>query len=193
MLGLGSGPAGCLQRARLFTGIRGCTHGNDQRILFFLRRACDREVQRQGAHSERARARWIRHIYGEHDYPIVLARLVGCDDVVRSLTTREGMREGSAGLRPQRIHLRFAEPIDSVKPAGVAASEWEGHGERTDPDLAGDGVSRVIGNAGRRPVPGVESAGRARGRRAVKAAMEWVTQGNRTVTSKYSELAVAYY
>ncbi|MFI2839826.1 lysophospholipid acyltransferase family protein [Mycolicibacterium sp. PDY-3] len=96
----------------------------------------------------RGRAGFAR-IAAEHDYPIVPAGLIGGDDVYRSFTTRDGAwGRFSANLsnrlagkpdmamplvrgigptmvpRPQRMYLRFAEPIDPTRPAGVAADEW---------------------------------------------------------------------
>lgn len=88
-------------------------------------------------------------VAAEHDYPIVPAGLIGGDDVYRSLTTRDGrwgrFSQGIAKVlgapgdmampllhgigptlipRPQRMYLRFAEPIDTTKPAGVSAPDW---------------------------------------------------------------------
>lgn len=88
-------------------------------------------------------------ISAEHDYPIVPAGLIGGDDVYRSLTTRDGLfgrfsqritkalgAPGDMAMpllhgigptlipRPQRMYLRFAEPIDTTRPAGVSAPEW---------------------------------------------------------------------
>lgn len=88
-------------------------------------------------------------ISAEHDYPIVPAGLIGGDEVYRSLTSRDGLfgrfsqriakalgAPGDMAMpllrgigptlipRPQRMSLRFAEPIDTAKPAGVSAPEW---------------------------------------------------------------------
>jgi 1-acyl-sn-glycerol-3-phosphate acyltransferase len=88
-------------------------------------------------------------IAAEHDYPIVPAGLIGGDDVYRSLTTRDGrwgrLSQALAkalgapddmampllhGIgptlipRPQRMYLRFAEPIDTIRPTGVSAPDW---------------------------------------------------------------------
>lgn len=88
-------------------------------------------------------------IAAEHDYPVVPAGLIGGDDVYRSLTTRDGrwgrLSQALAkalgapddmampllhGIgptlipRPQRMYLRFAEPIDTTRPAGVSAPDW---------------------------------------------------------------------
>ena len=77
------------------------------------------------------------------------AGLIGGDDVYRSLTTRDGLfgrfsqriakalgAPGDMAMpllhgigptlipRPQRMYLRFAEPIDTTRPAGVSAPEW---------------------------------------------------------------------
>ncbi|WP_319458112.1 MULTISPECIES: lysophospholipid acyltransferase family protein [unclassified Mycobacterium] len=85
----------------------------------------------------------------EYGYPIVPAGLVGGDDVYRSLTTREGrwgrlsqrLTERLSGRsdmamplmrgigptlipRPQRMYLRFGNPIDTAKPARVAEDKW---------------------------------------------------------------------
>lgn len=90
-------------------------------------------------------------IAAENDYPIVPAGLVGGDDVYRSFTTRDGLwgrfsqgvtkaLSGRSDMamplmhgvgptlipRPQRMYLRFAEPIDTTKPAGVSAPDWVG-------------------------------------------------------------------
>ena len=88
-------------------------------------------------------------IAAEHGYPIVPAGLLGGDEVYRSLVTREGrwgrlsqalaQRLGGKpemampllrGIgptlipRPQRMYLRFAEPIATGRPAGVTAEAW---------------------------------------------------------------------
>ena len=85
----------------------------------------------------------------ENSYPIVPAALVGGDDVYRSLNSRDGawgrisqaVGEKMSGRsdmamplmrgigptlipRPQRMYLRFAAPIDTVKPARVAEDRW---------------------------------------------------------------------
>ena len=85
----------------------------------------------------------------EYSYPIVPVGLVGGDDVYRSLTTREGrwgrlsqsLSERLSGRsdmaiplmrgigptlipRPQRMYLRFGDPIDTTKPARVAEDKW---------------------------------------------------------------------
>jgi 1-acyl-sn-glycerol-3-phosphate acyltransferase len=85
----------------------------------------------------------------EYGYPIVPVGLVGGDDVYRSLTTREGrwgrlsqrLTERLSGRsdmamplmrgigptlipRPQRMYLRFGNPIDTAKPARVAEDKW---------------------------------------------------------------------
>lgn len=85
----------------------------------------------------------------EHGYSIVPAGLVGGDYVYRSLTTREGvwgrfsqgMTEKLTGRsdmamplmrgigptmvpRPQRMYLRFGEPIDVAEPTGVSTERW---------------------------------------------------------------------
>ena len=85
----------------------------------------------------------------ENDYPIVPAALIGGDDVYTSLTRRDGLwGRFSQGLasrfggkpdmampllrgvgptmipRPQRMYLRFAEPIDTAKPDGVDEQAW---------------------------------------------------------------------
>jgi 1-acyl-sn-glycerol-3-phosphate acyltransferase len=85
----------------------------------------------------------------ENNYPIVPVGLVGGDDVYRSITTREGrwgqlsqrLTEKLTGRpdmalslmhgigptlipRPRRMYLRFAAPIDTTKPARLAADKW---------------------------------------------------------------------
>jgi len=85
----------------------------------------------------------------EYSYPIVPVGLVGGDDVYRSMSTREGqwgrlsqsLAERLSGRsdmavplmrgigptlipRPQRMYLRFGNPIDTAKPARVAEEEW---------------------------------------------------------------------
>ena len=85
----------------------------------------------------------------ESDYPIVPVGLVGGDDVYKSLVTRDSAlgrlsRTISAKLtgdadmamplmrgigptlipRPQRMYLRFGEPIDTAKPNRVSTENW---------------------------------------------------------------------
>jgi 1-acyl-sn-glycerol-3-phosphate acyltransferase len=85
----------------------------------------------------------------ENDYPIVPVGLVGGDDVYKSLVTRDSVlgRLGqtvSAKLtgrgdmamplmrgigptlipRPQRMYLRFGQPIDTTRPDRVATEDW---------------------------------------------------------------------
>lgn len=85
----------------------------------------------------------------ENDYPIVPVALVGGDDMYKSVirrTSRLGRvstavydkltgRRDMAPLigrgvgptlipRPQRMYLRFAEPIDTRKPEGASLEEW---------------------------------------------------------------------
>lgn len=85
-----------------------------------------------------------------HDYPIVPVGLVGGDDVFHSLATRDGAWErmtrtlgermhGIAGVgmplmrgvgptllpRPQRMYLRFGQPISTTRPVRVKAEKWE--------------------------------------------------------------------
>jgi 1-acyl-sn-glycerol-3-phosphate acyltransferase len=85
----------------------------------------------------------------ENDYPIVPVGLIGGDDMYRSLTTRDGLwgrlsqglaekLSGRADMamplmhgigptlipRPQRMYLRFGAPIQTTKPARVAAAKW---------------------------------------------------------------------
>ena len=85
-----------------------------------------------------------------HDYPIVPVGLVGGDDVFHSLVARNGAWErmtrtlgermhGIAGVgvplmrgvgptflpRPQRMYLRFGQPISTTRPARVKAEKWE--------------------------------------------------------------------
>ena len=84
-----------------------------------------------------------------HDYPIVPVGLVGGDDVYRSLAERGGTWErmtrglgerlhGLAGVgvpmvrglgptllpRPQRMYLRFGQPISTTQPVGESADTW---------------------------------------------------------------------
>ena len=85
-----------------------------------------------------------------HDYPIIPVGLVGGDDVFRSLVERNGAWErmtrtlgermhGMSGVgvplmrgmgptflpRPQRMYLRFGQPISTTRPARVKADKWE--------------------------------------------------------------------
>lgn len=85
-----------------------------------------------------------------HDYPIVPVGLVGGDDVFHSLVARNSAWErmtralgermhGLAGVgvpvmrglgptflpRPQRMYLRFGQPISTIRPARVRADKWE--------------------------------------------------------------------
>jgi 1-acyl-sn-glycerol-3-phosphate acyltransferase len=85
----------------------------------------------------------------ENDYPIVPVGLVGGDDVYKSLVTRDSalgrlsqavsaklsgnadmamplMRGAGPTLlpRPQRMYLRFGEPIDTGKPSGESTEKW---------------------------------------------------------------------
>jgi 1-acyl-sn-glycerol-3-phosphate acyltransferase len=85
----------------------------------------------------------------ENDYPIVPVGLVGGDDVYKSLVTRDSVlgrlsQTVSAKLtgrgdmamplmrgigptlipRPQRMYLRFGQPIDTTKPDRVATEDW---------------------------------------------------------------------
>jgi 1-acyl-sn-glycerol-3-phosphate acyltransferase len=85
----------------------------------------------------------------ENHYPIVTVGLIGGDDVYQSLTTRDswwgnvsqGLTEKLSGRpdmalpllrgigptlipRPQRMYLRFAEPIDTAKPARASEEKW---------------------------------------------------------------------
>jgi 1-acyl-sn-glycerol-3-phosphate acyltransferase len=87
----------------------------------------------------------------ENRYPIVPAGLIGGDEVYQSLTTRDSwwgnvsrdLTEKLSGRtdlampllrgigptlipRPQRMYLRFAEPIDTAKPARVSEEKWVG-------------------------------------------------------------------
>ena len=88
-------------------------------------------------------------IAAENGYPIVPVGLVGGDDVYKSLISRDSalgrlaqrvskrligrddmamplMRGVGPTLipRPQRMYLRFGEPIDTTKPSRAAAEEW---------------------------------------------------------------------
>lgn len=85
-----------------------------------------------------------------HDYPIVPVGLVGGDDVFHSMTERDGSWErrtrgigerlhGVRGVgvplirgmgptlapRPQRMYLRFGDPIATGRPADTTAESWE--------------------------------------------------------------------
>ena len=85
-----------------------------------------------------------------HDYPMVPVGLVGGDDVFHSLVERGGRWErmtrtfgerthGMSGVgvplmrgvgptlvpRPQRMYLRFGQPISTTRPARVKAEKWE--------------------------------------------------------------------
>lgn len=85
-----------------------------------------------------------------HDYPIVPVGLVGGDDVFHSLVARNSAWErmtrtlgermhGLAGVgvpvmrglgptflpRPQRMYLRFGQPISTIRPARMRADKWE--------------------------------------------------------------------
>jgi 1-acyl-sn-glycerol-3-phosphate acyltransferase len=85
----------------------------------------------------------------EHDYPIVPVGLVGGDDVYKSLVTRHSALgrlsrtisttlTGDADMamplmrgvgptlipRPQRMYLRFGEPIDTTKPKNMSTENW---------------------------------------------------------------------
>ena len=85
-----------------------------------------------------------------HDYPIVPVGLVGGDDVYRSLVERGGTRErvtrslgerlhGLPGVglplargvgptllpRPQRMYLRFGQPMSTTRPARMKSEQWE--------------------------------------------------------------------
>jgi 1-acyl-sn-glycerol-3-phosphate acyltransferase len=96
----------------------------------------------------RGRAGFAR-VAVEGNYPIVPVGLVGGDDVYKSLVTRDSMLgrfsrsistrlTGNADMampvmrgvgptllpRPQRMYLRFGEPIDTTKPARVSAENW---------------------------------------------------------------------
>ena len=85
----------------------------------------------------------------EYGYPIVPVGLVGGDDVYRSMSTRGGrwgrlsqsLTERLSGRsdmamplmrgigptlipRPQRMYLRFGNPIDTTKPARIGKEKW---------------------------------------------------------------------
>jgi 1-acyl-sn-glycerol-3-phosphate acyltransferase len=91
----------------------------------------------------------IAHIAVQNDYPIVPVGLVGGDDVYKSLVTRHSVLgrlsrtistrlTGDADMamplmrgigptlipRPQRMYLRFGEPIDTTKPENVSTENW---------------------------------------------------------------------
>jgi 1-acyl-sn-glycerol-3-phosphate acyltransferase len=85
----------------------------------------------------------------ENDYPIVPVGLVGGDDIYKSLVTRDSVlgrlsQAASAKLsgradmamplmrgigptlipRPQRMYLRFGEPIETTKPNRISMENW---------------------------------------------------------------------
>jgi 1-acyl-sn-glycerol-3-phosphate acyltransferase len=85
----------------------------------------------------------------ENDYPIVPVGLVGGDDVYKSLVSRDSVLgrlsqtvseklSGRADMamplmhgigptlipRPQRMYLRFGEPIETTKPNRVSTEDW---------------------------------------------------------------------
>src|SRR5208283_185355 len=85
----------------------------------------------------------------ENDYPIIPVGLVGGDDVYKSLVTRDSVLgrlsrtistrlTGDADMamplmrgigptlipRPQRMYLRFGEPIATTKPDRVSTDNW---------------------------------------------------------------------
>lgn len=98
-----------------------------------------------------------------HDYPIVPVGLVGGDDVYRALVKRDSawgwtgrlftkhiLRQPEVNIplmrglgptlipRPQRMYVRFGDPISTVKPARTSASAWEATvKERTQMALEG--------------------------------------------------------
>jgi 1-acyl-sn-glycerol-3-phosphate acyltransferase len=88
-------------------------------------------------------------IAAENDYPIIPAGLVGGDDVYKSLVSRDSALgrlsqtvssklSGNADMamplmrgigptlipRPQRMYLRFGEPIDTTKPNRISTEGW---------------------------------------------------------------------
>jgi 1-acyl-sn-glycerol-3-phosphate acyltransferase len=88
-------------------------------------------------------------IAAENDYPIVPVGLVGGDDVYKSLFARDSVMgrlsqtvstklSGNPDMamplmrgigptlipRPQRMYLRFGQPIDTTKPSGESADAW---------------------------------------------------------------------
>jgi 1-acyl-sn-glycerol-3-phosphate acyltransferase len=88
-------------------------------------------------------------IAAENDYPIVPVGLVGGDDVYKSLFARDSVMgrlsqtvstklSGNPDMamplmrgigptlipRPQRMYLRFGQPIDTRKPSGESADAW---------------------------------------------------------------------
>jgi 1-acyl-sn-glycerol-3-phosphate acyltransferase len=85
----------------------------------------------------------------ENGYPIVPVGLVGGDDIYKSLVTRDSVLgrfsqavsaklSGRADMamplmrgigptlipRPQRMYLRFGEPIDTAKPGRISTEDW---------------------------------------------------------------------
>ncbi len=88
-------------------------------------------------------------IAAENDYPIVPVGLVGGDDVYKSLFTRDSVMgrlsqtvstrlSGNSDMampvmrgvgptlipRPQRMYLRFGQPIETTRPKGTPVDEW---------------------------------------------------------------------
>jgi 1-acyl-sn-glycerol-3-phosphate acyltransferase len=88
-------------------------------------------------------------IAAENDYPIVPVGLVGGDDVYKSLFTRDSVMgrlsqtvstrlSGNSDMampvmrgvgptlipRPQRMYLRFGQPIETTRPEGASVDEW---------------------------------------------------------------------
>jgi 1-acyl-sn-glycerol-3-phosphate acyltransferase len=88
-------------------------------------------------------------IAAENDYPIVPVGLVGGDDVYKSLFTRDSLAgrlirtvstrlSGNSDMampvmrgvgptlipRPQRMYLRFGQPIETTRPTGASADDW---------------------------------------------------------------------
>ncbi len=88
-------------------------------------------------------------IAAENDYPIIPVGLVGGDDVYKSLVARDSVLgrlsqtvstrlSGNSDMampvmrgvgptlipRPQRMYLRFGQPIEATRPNGKSADEW---------------------------------------------------------------------
>ncbi len=88
-------------------------------------------------------------IAAENDYPIVPVGLVGGDDVYKSMFTRDSLAgrlirtvstrlSGNSDMampvmrgvgptlipRPQRMYLRFGQPIETTRPRGASADAW---------------------------------------------------------------------
>ncbi|MBN3455804.1 acyltransferase family protein [Mycobacterium sp. DSM 3803] len=123
---------------------------------------------------EQYRLRWagrtgFARISIEHDYPIVPVALVGGDDVYLSLTARDdwwgrlsqSVAEKLSGRsdmamplirgvgptlipRPQRMYLRFAEPIETTEPPGRSAQTWVDSVKQTTHDSLERALAKLL-------------------------------------------------